>query len=374
MRILLLGFSHRIGLTFHYTRLAVALKRAGNDVVVISTNNAQYDRLSEDLKNTKVRLYSDNSMDKTNLIDTVKALKFLKSVLKKEKSFDLIVGGGVRESIKVWLSSRKLNEKPITFSVVGSLPQIKFERFLAGLFYNLFYDNCIALCKYTKNQLKDLGINTQKIHVIPLFAPDLTWFDKAKISKIDLKDYDLQDLDKSTVFYAASHYCHKGFEYYLMAASEVLKKFDATFIVGGKGPLTEYLKKLADKLEISKNVIFTGWISNYHIPYILSNLVDICVSTSLVEQLPSYLMECMAAKKPIIATCVGGVPEIVINGLNGYLIPPADPQKTADYIMYLIENLKKARDMGIAGRKIVENQLNMQTSINKLLKIYEMVT
>ena len=372
-KILLIGSSFRVGLTFHFTRLAIALKRVGNRVTVLSTGKAQYDDLPEELKKWEIDWYTMDVLENVDVASIIKGAEFIRNIIKNEMELDFLLGGSVRHSIKIWLSTRNLEKTPTTFAVVGSLPQTKVGLSIAGFSYKTFYDKCIALCNYTRKRLEELGVNSEKIHVIPLFAPDLEWFDKIKESKVNLEVYNLQDIVDPVIFYAARHDQYKGFTYYLMAASEVLKKFDATFVVGGVGPLTTSLRNLAEKLGISKHVLFTGWISNYHIPYILNNIADICVSTSLIEQLPSYVMECMAAGKPVVASSVGGVPEIVIDGVNGYLVPPRDYKETAQRIMELLSESEKAREMGQIGRKIIEQELNMKISVNKLMKIYEKI-
>ncbi|MEM3907199.1 MAG: glycosyltransferase family 4 protein [Nitrososphaerota archaeon] len=370
-KILLLGFSQRSGLTFHYTRLAISLKHSGNEVIVVSSENAQYYCLPEELNASNIRLHKHSSLGKANLIDIIKGSGFLKQVIEREGPFDIVLGGGVREAIQVFLSTRKLNRKPITLSIIGFLPRGKIERSIAALSYNFFYDNNIALCNYTKTELTKLGVNSSKVHVIPLFAPDLKWFDKAIKFNVDLGTYNLQNVIHPVIFYAARHDPYKGFEYYLMSAQEVLRKYDATFVIGGSGPLTGYLRRLAEKLGISEKVVFSGRISNYHMPFILGNIPDVCISTSLVEQLPSYILECMAARKPIVSSNVAGVPEIVEDGINGYLVPPCDYRQTARKIMNLLENPRKAREMGLAGRGKIERWFNMEASVNILMETCE---
>jgi len=371
-KILIIGSSFKIGLTFHYTRLAIALKRMGKEVVVVSEKGEQYPCLHTELENQKIKYYRTTHLSKSSPIDLVKGAKDIVSIIRTHGPFDIILGGGVREGPKISMAKKYSNDKSISMSVIGSLPEKRYECFIASAIYNMFYDKNVALCDFTRKQLIRLGVKDSKIVTVPLFAPDLEWFDKAKHSRIDLEAYNLQDVEKSepVIFYAASHYYHKGFEYYLMTTFEVLKNGNATFILGGKGPLTQYLKRLAKRLKIDKRVIFTGWISNYHMPYILSNIADICVSTSLVEQLPSYVMECMAAKKPIVATSVGGVTELIVNGVNGYLVPPKDPKSMANSILKLINDPDKSREMGLRGREIVEKRFNMTTAISKLENIY----
>ena len=370
-KILLICSSSGIGLTFHFTRLAIALKRMGNEVIVLSDRKEQYAELPNELGRSGIRRYVSDAIDNSDMMGVTRGTKDIRGILKRERGFEVIHAGGVKHGAKVFFATRRLNKKPKTFATIGSLPESKIGMSVASVSYSLFYDKCVALCNRSMETLIKWGVNPDKMCVIPLFAPDLEWFDKTKEVKINLGDYNLQDVTKPVIFYAASHLHHKGFTYYLMAASKILKNFDATFVVGGKGPLTASLKNLAEKLGISKHVVFTGWISNYHMPYILSNIADICVSTSLVEQLPSYIMECMAAGKPVVASSVGGVPEIVINEVNGYVVPPFDYEETARRITDLFSDPEKARKMGLVGRKTIEEQLNMKSSVLKLVKVYE---
>jgi glycosyltransferase involved in cell wall biosynthesis len=342
----------------------------GKEVVVVSEEGEQYPCLHTELEDQRIKYYRTAHLSKSTPLDLLKGTKDIASILRTHGPFDIILGGGVREGPKILMAKKYSDNKSINLSVIGSLPEKRYECFIAGAIYNMFYDKNVTLCDFTRKQMIRLGVKDSKIITVPLFAPDLEWFDKAEQSRIDLEAYNLQDVRKSEpiIFYAASHYYHKGFEYYLMAAYEVLKNNNATFILGGKGPLTQYLKRLAKRLKIDKSVIFTGWISNYHMPYILSNIADICVSTSLVEQLPSYVMECMAAKKPIVAASVGGIPELIVDGVNGYLVPPKDPASMANSILKLINDPDNAREMGLRGRQIVEKEFNMTVAISKLEK------
>jgi glycosyltransferase involved in cell wall biosynthesis len=271
-----------------------------------------------------------------------------------------------------------MNKKPKTFTTVTSLPMSKKAIAVAAISYKLLVDKSVTLCDYTRRTMEKWGVNHNEIVTIPLFAPDLQWFDSAQSRNVSVERYGIQQIERGkhtpVIIYAARHSYEKGFSYYLQAAKKVLETFDCLFIVGGQGPITENLKGLAKRLGIKNHVLFTGWISNYHMPYILSRIPDICVSASLREQFPSYVLECMAARKPVIAAKVGGVPEAVEDGVNGYLVPPREPNVLSNKIIRLIEEPKEAKKMGEEGRKIVKQRFNMETAAADLSKVYEMVT
>ena len=375
-KILLIASSYGTGLTFNFTRLALALKRQGNEVVVLSAKREQYAELSRELFGADVKRYTCDSIDYVGITDIINGALCIRKIIGKEGDFDIIQMGGIRHIAKVFPATKWMDKKPKMITTVVSFPRSKSGRnskldmSISKVAYSLS-DKSVAVCEYTRTQLKKWHIKPSKVCVIPLFAPDIEWLDEAKKIGVSLERYNLENVNSPAIFYAARHIHIKGFDYFLKAAAEVLRKFDATFIVGGEGTLTFDLKKQARKLGISNHTVFTGWISNYHIPYILSNIADICVSTSLVEQLPSYIMECMAAGKPMVASSVGGVPEVVINELNGYLAPPCDYEETAHRITDLLSDPEKARRMGLASRKMIEEGLNMKASTLKLMKVYE---
>jgi len=375
-KILLIASSYGTGLPFNFTRLALVLKRQGNEVVVLSAKEEQYAELSKELFRANIKRYTCDSIDHAGISGIVNGALCIRKIIDKEGDFDIIHMGGIRHVAKVFPAIQWMKKKPETVTTIVSFPRSKsgtsskFDMFISATAYSLS-DKNIALCEYTKKELTKWFVKPNKFRVIPLFAPDIEWFDAVKENRAPLEQYNLKNINGPVIFYAARHIHVKGFHYFLRAATEVLRKFDATFVIGGKGPLTLNLKELARRLGVSKHVVFTGWISNYHMPAILHKVADICVSTSLVETGPIYVMECMAAEKPVVTSNVGIVPEIITDGINGYCVPPHDYENTATRIMYLLDNSEEARQMGLNGRKIIEKQLNMKSSVLNLMKVYD---
>ena len=114
----------------------------------------------------------------------------------------------------------------------------------------------------------------------------------------------------------------KGITYLLEAAKDVLDKTPrARFAVAGDGPLRAELEAKAKRLGLGDRFLFLGYRSD--MPRVISAL-DVYVLPSLWEGLPLALLEAMAMGKPIVATRAGGNPEIVQDGVNGYVVPPKD--------------------------------------------------
>jgi len=161
----------------------------------------------------------------------------------------------------------------------------------------------------------------------------------------------------------------KGCEYLLQAAAQVsAQDGNVTFLLVGDGSQRAKLENLAEDLSISSNVIFMGYRTD--VPRILS-VMDIFVLPSLYEGLPNALLEAMAACRPVVATQVGGIPEVVADGETGILVPQRDPGALARAICVLLEHRERAREMGIAGRKQVEKLFSVEKMIAKTEALYE---
>jgi glycosyltransferase involved in cell wall biosynthesis len=161
----------------------------------------------------------------------------------------------------------------------------------------------------------------------------------------------------------------KGQRYFLMAAARVLKQRNAKFSVVGDGITRPKLHELAANLGINSSVEFTGRIS-YPEMYRLFFRSTMCISAALGELFPYYVLECMAAKKPIIATDVGGVSEALVNGESGLLIPPKDEKSMANAIETLLKNPDQGERMGANARATVEEKFNLPLMVDNLTKCY----
>ncbi len=143
----------------------------------------------------------------------------------------------------------------------------------------------------------------------------------------------------------------KGHKYLVTAAKKIIEKSRNTvFVFVGDGHLQSELEEQAESIGIRNNIIFTGWRKN--VPEIIC-LFDMLVLPSLNEGMGRVLIEGMALGKPIVASNVGGIINIVKNGENGILLPPKDPNALEDAILQLINNRDLAEKMGKKGRAMV---------------------
>ena len=158
----------------------------------------------------------------------------------------------------------------------------------------------------------------------------------------------------------------KGYQY-LFDALNLLKSEEINFhlVIAGEGRMQNELAKLADNLGIETHISFIGHSDEVNK---LMAAADMLVLSSLWEGLPGVVMEAMASSLPVVATSVGGTPELITEGKSGYLVPPGNPEKLADALIKMI-NLsdEERKKMGQAGRKRVDKYFH----INKMVKAYE---
>jgi glycosyltransferase involved in cell wall biosynthesis len=133
-----------------------------------------------------------------------------------------------------------------------------------------------------------------------------------------------------------------------MAALVARKRLDARFMMVGDGPMIEAVRAEAERLGI--NILLTGYRDD---AARLAAGFDVFVISSLYEGLGRALTEALASGRPVAATAVNGVPDLVIPGATGLLAPPAAPDRLAECVLWLLEHPEEARQMGRRARVTV---------------------
>jgi glycosyltransferase involved in cell wall biosynthesis len=160
----------------------------------------------------------------------------------------------------------------------------------------------------------------------------------------------------------------KGVLFFLAMAKAVKENIpNCKFVIVGKGDQRQELEARAAKLGIAKDVIFTGYRDD--VPDLLS-ILHVFVLTALWEGLPRVLVQAAAAAKPLVAFNVDGVPEIVKDAYNGYLVRAKDVNRLADRVLYLLRNPEIAHEMGTKGREIVGRQWTIDAMVSQTHAVY----
>lgn len=161
----------------------------------------------------------------------------------------------------------------------------------------------------------------------------------------------------------------KGHKCILKAASSVITKVpNVKFMFVGEGYLREELEALTQQLGLNDYIIFTGFRTD--IPEITA-IFDIAVLASFFEGLGRVLLEAMALSKPVIATKVGGIVDVVTDGKTGSLVPPNNSVALAQAIIRLLKDESLRRRMGEAGRAKIDAKFSAQTMVDKIQTVYE---
>jgi len=168
----------------------------------------------------------------------------------------------------------------------------------------------------------------------------------------------------------------KGYDYFLEAAN-IIRRFNphVQFLIVGNewtepGFTITDLKRYGEKIGISQNLHFLG--EREDVADLIS-LFDVAVLASLSEGLSNVILEYMASSKPVVATKVGGNPELVVHGETGLLVPPANAQALADAILSLLEDEEGASRYGAAGKKRVEDNFGLGKMIREYEDLFERV-
>ncbi len=155
---------------------------------------------------------------------------------------------------------------------------------------------------------------------------------------------------------------------FLLAAREVLKSDShVTFLLVGEGSTKKEMEDFSEALGISDSIIFTGFVEDASK---VISVLDIGCLSSTQEGLGIVLLEYMAFAIPIVATNVGGIPEVVKDGINGFLVEPGDHRAMAEGISALLKDSKLRSRMGRNGFSILEQNFTQESMIEKIENLY----
>lgn len=166
----------------------------------------------------------------------------------------------------------------------------------------------------------------------------------------------------------------KGIDVLIRAAAIVCRTLPGTvFVVVGEPHGQSYfeqLKKLAGILGVEKNIRFLGLRND---PLAILKVSDLFCLPSRSEGLSNALLEALACSLPCVATDVGGNPELVKDGQNGFLVPTEQPEAAAARIIDLLRDRELAKRMGHCGRQVVEQSFTVEHMVSKLVELYDVL-
>lgn len=235
-------------------------------------------------------------------------------------------------------------------------------------------DRIIACSNGVREHLiRKVGINPLKVVVVPNAVDTGVFFPIGRESPLFEKVRDVRrelgiedgDVVTGTVGHMSPQ---KGHRFLVAAIRRVQLRYpQAKFVFVGKGKLREDLRKQARALGIEGAVRFAGIRED--IPIVLNGF-DVFVLPSLWEGFGTAIIEAMACGVPVVATRVGGIPEIIEHGTDGLLVPPGRSRPLAQSIIKLLDNASLRRDMIYRGLRKTMGPFNVARMVETVAKIY----
>ena len=187
--------------------------------------------------------------------------------------------------------------------------------------------------------------------------------------------------EKLTILTVGNFQEKKGFNYLIKALDLVRQQFPQVELRIVGEPLTTAagileVESLIDELGLRDNVVLTGYVPQHQLPkefekadlFVLASVTD---RNGDKEGVPTVLMEAQASGLPVVSTYHSGIPEVVLDGESGYLVPERDVDQLAEKICLLLANPQKWDEMGRSGRQHIEREYNLEVQIGKLEEIYD---
>lgn len=364
MKVLLLSDAYSI----HTIKWAKSLSKKGIEIAVFSLN-CNENEVNPYQQNNNIKVYCciDKNAKKRSSgfakISYLKALPCLKQVIKEFKP-DIV---HAHYASSYGLLGALSGFHPFILSVWGSdvfdFPNISFLH-KSVIKYNL--SKADKILSTSKVMAIETNKYTDKEVVVTPFGIDLDKFKSLEVNSL----FDKNDIVIGTVKTLEEKY---GIEYLIKAFAIVknkYKKFSLKLLIVGDGSLSENLKKLVHDLNIEDETVFTGKIAHELVP-VYDNMLSVSVSVSNSESFGVAVIEASACGKPVVVSDVGGLPEVVKDGITGIVVPPRNYEKTAEAIEKLVLDVKLRKKMGEAGRKMVAELYDWNKNVEQMIEIYE---
>jgi N-acetyl-alpha-D-glucosaminyl L-malate synthase BshA len=288
-------------------------------------------------------------------------------LLLKRLKPDVVHGQDMGMTIVGFLSKCILKKPYVTY---GRGTDIYFSKAFKKSISKLILKNADAAIALTEDMKKKMRETYDRhIFVIPN-GIELERFHKLPRNEMRIK-LGIKADEKIILFVGRLHPV-KGVKHLIKAVNVVRQKHKAKLLLVGKGPEQDRLKKLVEQLHLEDYVKFMGPIPNEKIPWIYA-AADILVLPSLSEGFPVTILEAMASGLPIIATRVGGLPEVIEEEYNGFLVEPENPKQIAEKISLLLQNDKLRENISKNNRRKAKGY-SWQSIVQQLEDIYRKIS
>ncbi|MEW6684871.1 MAG: glycosyltransferase family 4 protein [Candidatus Edwardsbacteria bacterium] len=225
-------------------------------------------------------------------------------------------------------------------------------------------DCLTAISSYTAKEIKD--ILAREVAIIPYTST---------ILRDEAKEVTSEKDSKKRILFVGRLVERKGVEYLIDAFNLIAGKIEAKLIIVGEGPERHRLEELVKSYGLKERVVFKGRICQEELERCYANC-DVFVLPAIVdskgdtEGLGVVLLEAMSYKKPVIASNLGGIVDIVRDGESGILVPEKNPQKLAEAILKILEDKDYARRLGEKGYRFAKENFSLERIVRRWLELY----
>ena len=282
--------------------------------------------------------------------------------MRKEK-FDIVQTYGFYSSIPGILSA-KIAHVPVVIAGKRDMNEVlPRHSIFAEKWVWRFSDAIVVNAKRIKDYLvHSEKIENEKIKVI---------YNGVDVHETDNDSCRSQEPGSVVVGMVANFREQKDHATYLEAAKIVIeKKAGVRFVLIGSGPRETEMKEYSKRLGLDGSVTFLGRQTGQEL-YAAMQQLSVSVLVSFNEGVPNVLLESMALGIPIIGNPSGGIPEIIEDGVNGFLIPYKRPDLLAEKILYLLSHSKSAEEMGRAGQEKAMKEFSYSTMSERFRQLYQ---
>ncbi|MDA8442470.1 MAG: glycosyltransferase family 4 protein [Peptococcaceae bacterium] len=345
----------------HVLALCKGLDKAKFDILLICLCEGPLHHVAEQ-QNVPVRTVNMRSPFDLSVIPK------LKSIMQTER-IDVVHTHGSRANLTARLAARWLG-LPIITTVHSSLSEDYTRKTAAAL--ALILDRITTPLTFTAITISDYLQTEVKRRGAKQIVTIYNGIDSARFRKIAPSSdiYSELGIDSTTPLVAAVGRLHpvKGLNFFLQAAAIVSSRHPKVkFLLAGSGPMAEELHRLTQSLGLERKVIFTGYYQE--IERIMS-VLDILCLPSLAEGMGLVLLEAMYYAKPVIASAVGGIPELVTHEANGLLVAPGDSLQLAAAINRLLDDKTLATNLGVKGQQTF-TRFSLTNMLKQTAEVYE---
>ena len=328
-----------------------------------------------------------NEVSNNQLVSAARSLNIPLDIVRETRAFDLSVLGGLLRICKrrnpAIVQTHGIKSHLLVSLLFGrNFRWIAFHHGytsedLKARFYRQFdrwslrrCDLVVTVCTEFANRLASRGVRQDRIFVVPNSVKTDVGHSDAKLLEKTRQRWKIPH-DEWVVLTVGRLSSEKGHRYLIDAVTRVMRKspqLKFQVLIAGSGPADKNLKEQVNKNGLDQRVRLIGHCSDIREMF---SMADLFVLPSLSEGSPNVLLESMAARVPIVATSVGGVPELVNDGESAILVPPEDSESLAEAMTMLLSDRSRAIQLANVAFEKAHSVFSTKKYDERLLNIYD---